>query len=188
MDVSEVFLTGLDTFEGVLQRVTPEDLDKQSPCAKWDARSLAGHVLTVLDSASTVMRGGEFDWAHAPEGASVAGDEPLASFRARAADAREALQQTDLDAVMESPMGPMPVAKRLGFPAMDLHLHAWDLGRTIGVPVQIPAAVAEFVHATLDPLPPEMMRSEGVFGPEVPAPADASITETLVAWTGRQPR
>lgn len=188
MDVDTVLLTGLDRFSSVIEKVGPDDWDKQSPCAEWTARALTGHVLTVLDSATTVLRGGDFDWGAVPGPAEVAGDDPAAAFRERSAAARSALEGAQLDKVMETPMGPMPISGRLAFPAMDLHLHAWDLGRTIGVGVEIPEDVADFAHAAIDPLPADRVRSAAVFGPEVPAPADATPTETLVAWTGRQPR
>ena len=188
MDADAVLLTGLDTFGSVLAQVPPEDWDRPSPCAGWSARALTGHVLTVLDSAITVLGGGDFDWSSAGDPNDVAGDDPLEGFREREAAARAALPAADLDAVMPTPMGDMPLRQRVAFPAMDLHLHGWDLGRTIGVDVEIPEEVAQFVHATLDPMPAEMVRSDRVFGPEVPAPADATPTETLMAWTGRDPR
>ena len=188
MDVDEVLLTGLDRFAGVLDQAGPDSWDRPSPCAGWDARAVTGHVITVLDSAATVMRGGDFDWSQAGDPRAAAGDDPAAAFRQRAAEARAALQGADLDHAMQTPMGSMTVGQRLSFPAMDLHLHAWDLGRTIGVDVEIPEGVAAFVRAVLDPLPAEMTRSEGVFGPELPAPSNATTTEALMAWAGRQPR
>lgn len=188
MDVAEVLLTGLDRFAGVLDQAGSVSWDRPSPCAGWDARAVAGHVITVLDSAATVMRGGDFDWSQVGDPREVAGDDPVAAFRQRAADARAALQGADLDHATQTPIGTLTVGQRLSFAAMDLHLHAWDLGRTIGVDVEIPEGVVAFVHAVIDPLPAEMSRSEGVFGPEVAAPADATTTEALMAWTGRQPR
>ena len=188
MDVTEVMITGLDTFGSVLEQVKPDDLDKPSPCGSWTARAVIGHVLTGMDSSATTMRGGDFDWSAAPDPATVPGDDPLGVFEQRRQAVLLGLNETNLDAVMTTPMGPMAVRKRLAFPAMDLHLHAWDLGRAIGVDVEIPAAVGAFTHEALDPLPDAMVRSEGVFGPEVPAPADATPTEALIAWTGRNPR
>ena len=188
MDVDVVLLSGLDTFGSVLERVGANDWGLPSPCAGWNARALTGHVLLVLQSAATIMRGGTFDWAAAGDPSTVAGEDPVAVFGAGSADVRAALPKADLDLLMDTPMGPMSLGKRLAFPAMDLHLHAWDLGRTISVAVEIPQEVATFTRAALEHVPAEMMRSDGVFGPEVLAPANATTTEALVAWTGRQPR
>jgi uncharacterized protein (TIGR03086 family) len=187
MDVEKVFLTGLDRFDGVLQEVTAEDWDRPTPCAKWSTRELVGHVLHDLGNASAVLRGEALDMS-TPDLAELAGSDPVGAFREHEADARAALQQADLDAVMDTPMGPMPLRKRLAFPAMDLHLHAWDLGRAIGVAVELPEEIAQFTHEAIDPLPEDQVRSERVFGPEVPAPSDATPTERLMAWSGRAVR
>ena len=188
MDVDEVLLTGLDTFGGVLERVTADDWDRPTPCARWTVRELTGHLCTVLDSAASTLRGEDYDWAGAPDPGTAAGDDPAATFANRRAAAVEALSGADLGREVESPMGTMTIGTRMAFPAMDLHLHGWDLGKAIGVPVEVPEEVADFTHAALDPLPPEMMRQENVFGLQVPAPDDATPTERLMAWTGRQPR
>lgn len=188
MDVEKVFLTGLDRFDGVLQQVTADDWDRRSTCDKWTARELVGHVLVVTQNATTVLQGGAPDFAARPDLAATAGADPCASFRQVDQAARAALQAADLDAVMETPMGEMPVRKRLAFPAMDLHLHAWDLGRTIGVGVELSEEIAQFTRDAIAPMPQERVRSDAVFGPEKPAPADATPTERLMAWTGRTVR
>jgi uncharacterized protein (TIGR03086 family) len=188
MDVEKVVLTGLDRFDGVLQQVSADDWDRPSTCDKWTARELVGHVLVVTQNAVTVLEGGAPDFAARPDLAATAGEDPRASFRQVDQAARSALQSADLDAVMETPMGEMPVRKRLAFPGMDLHLHSWDLGRTIGVDVELPEEIARFTHEAIEPMPQERVRSEGVFGPEVAAPDDATPTERLMAWTGRQVR
>ena len=188
MDVDEVLLTGLDRFHGVLTNLTEENGTLPSPCKEWTAQEVAGHVLTVLDSAVTTLKGESYDWGAAPEPAQVAATDPLGTFVGRAAAARLALGTASLDQVVETPMGEMTIGQRLSFPAMDLHLHAWDLGRALGITVEVPVEVAAFVHAVIDPLPDAMKRSEGVFGPELAAPAGATPTEALMSWTGRQVR
>lgn len=188
MDVEKVFLTGLDRFDAVLREVKPEDWDRPSTCDKWSARQLVGHVLVIVGNATTVLRGGNVDHSAQPDLAAMAGDDPRVGFGRLDAQARAALQQADLDVEMETPMGPMQVRKRLAFPALDLHLHSWDLGRTIGVQVEIPEDIAQFTREAIDPMPQDQVRSQGVFGPEVPAPSDATPTERLMAWTGRAVR
>lgn len=86
-------------------------------------------------------------------------------------------------------MGKRTVADRLAFPAIDLYVHAWDIGRAAGIAVEIPDDVIELAHHHIDPFPVEMVRGpKGSFGPEVAAPADATATEAFIAWTGREPR
>jgi trehalose 6-phosphate phosphatase len=188
MDVDEVLLTGLDRFGGVLEHLTDENASSPSPCNAWTARGVTGHVLTVLDSAAWTLRGESFDWGSTPDPTEVGGDDPHGTFKARAEAARAALATASLDEKVETPMGEMTIGQRLSFPAMDLHLHAWDLGRALGVDVELPPEIGDFVHAVLDPLPESMTRSDGVFGAPIEPPADATPTEVLMAWTGREVR
>jgi hypothetical protein len=72
---------------------------------------------------------------------------------------------------------------------MDLWIHAWDIAHPLGIEFEIPAVLEEFSHQYIDPFPVEMVRGDqGAFGPEVEPPADATITERYMAWTGRDPR
>jgi uncharacterized protein (TIGR03086 family) len=187
MDVDVVLLTGLDRFGAVLEHLTAENAGARSPCRDWTAQAVAGHVLTVLASAAVTLRGEDFDWSSNPDPEEV-GRDAHALFLERSNAARAGLAEASLDQKVETPMGEMTIGQRLSFPAMDLHLHAWDLGRALGVPVEIPEEVADFVHAVIDPLPTSMSRTEGAFGPEQEPPADATPTERLMAWTGRQVR
>ncbi len=97
------------------------------------------------------------------------------------------MEGADLSRVVDSPMGPRPVGQGLSFPAPDLFVHAWDLGRSIGCDVVIPAGAIEFAHAVADPLPEQQVRSGRVFGPAREAGPQATATEAFIAWTGRDP-
>lgn len=190
MDSAEVFLSGLDVFDRVVQATPPEAWTADSPCAGWTALDVLGHVVGVLDVGNQILAGEKPDWSGAPEHPrDVVGPDPVGRWSAAAATARTSVQEVDdLDRVIDSPMGPRPIRDGLSFPAMDLHLHAWDLGRAVGVDVEVAPEVGEFARTALAEVPPEMMRSPGVFGPEVDPPADATPTELLMAWTGRVPR
>jgi uncharacterized protein (TIGR03086 family) len=189
MDSDAVFLTGLDVFGRVVREVPADGWDAPSPCAGWTALDVLGHVVRILDVGNQILSGEPPDWS-TPEGrpADLVGDDPVRRWEEGAARARTAMEGVDLEQVVESPMGPRSIREGLAFPGLDLHLHAWDLGRAVGVDVEIAPEVADFTHERIDPLPEEMKRSAGVFGPEVQAPADATPTEQLMAWTGRQVR
>lgn len=121
-----------------------------------------------------------------PPGAAVDGD-PVAWWEALAGPAREAVSGVDLSRVVESPMGRRTIGEGLSFPALDLFVHAWDLGRAVGADVEIPAQAIEFAHSVIDPLPAEQVRSPRVFAPEVAPAASATPTQRFIAWTGRDP-
>lgn len=85
-------------------------------------------------------------------------------------------------------MGRRSIGEGLSFPALDLFIHARDIGRVVGADVEIPAEAIEFAHAVIDPIPAGQVRSPRVFAAEVSPPPDATPTQRFIAWTGRDPR
>ena len=103
-------------------------------------------------------------------------------------DARSGLSDdTDLDRMVDSPMGPRSVGEGLSFPAVDLFVHGWDLGSATGQSITIPDEAIAFTKMMFDTVPEERSRSAGVFGAARPAPDGATPTEAIIAWTGRDP-
>lgn len=184
-----IFDRGLDTFGAVVDRLGPTDWDGPSACEGWTALDVLGHLGSGIRMGISVLRGEQPTWPEVARPAELVDGDPVQFWHATAAGARAALEGADLDLVMDTPMGPRTVADRLAFPAIDLWVHAWDIGHPVGIEVEVPADAIEFAHTYLDPFPEEMMRgAKGAFGPEVVAPADATPTEAFVAWTGRPPR
>lgn len=183
-----VFLQGLDFFTDVVRRVAPDQWTRPSPCAGWRAVDVLGHVGSAVRFGATLLREGEGSWKPVdPPGQAVDGD-PLQWWEQIAGGAREVVTEADLTKVVDAPRGPRTVADGLSFPAVDLFVHAWDLGRSAGVEVVVPDDAMAFAHAVLDGVPAGQMRSPAVFADEVAAPPGASPTEAFVAWTGRDPR
>ncbi len=102
--------------------------------------------------------------------------------------ARNAVRDADLSRVVDSPIGTRRIGDALSFPAIDLFVHARDVGRATGVDVVIPADVIEFSHAVTDPIPAEQIRSPRVFATGVATGPDATSTQSFIAWTGRDPQ
>lgn len=186
---AELFDRGLDAFGGVVDRVDAAAWDGPSPCAGWTALDVLGHMTTTLNMGTSILRGEQPSWPDVERPADLVEGDPAECWRAAATTAREALGGADLEMEMDTPMGRRTVADRLAFPAIDLYVHAWDIGRAAGIDVAVPEAVIEFAHSYIDPIPDDKVRSgQGAFGPEVEPPADATPTERFIAWTGRSPR
>jgi uncharacterized protein (TIGR03086 family) len=184
-----LFDRGLDLFGNVVEQVTPETWDVPSPCAGWTALDVFGHLSTSVRMGISVLRGEQPTWPDVARPADLVDGDPAEVWRGLVAECRAALDGADLDTVMDTPMGPSTVAERLAFPAIDLYVHAWDIGQAAGVSVVVPEDVIELAHHHIDPFPPERVRGEGgAFGAEVEPPADATPTERFIAWTGRDPR
>ncbi|MFN8051862.1 MAG: TIGR03086 family metal-binding protein [Acidimicrobiales bacterium] len=185
----QVFLSGLDVFGSVVGQVADSQWDEPSPCAGWTTLDVLGHLGTSIGMGISLLRGEQPTWPVADRPRDLV-DAPPAEYWARLeGEVRGLVADADLDLVMDTPMGPRTVADRLAFPAVDLYVHAWDIGHPCGIDVTVPEDVAAFAHGYIDPFPTEMVRGEkGAFGPEVEPPADATPTEAFIAWTGRAPR
>jgi len=184
-----VFAEGLGFFGSVAVQLTSDDWGRPSACEGWTVRDVVGHLSTSVEMGISVLRGEQPVWHAVSRPADHVVGDPVAHWQALESRARTALEGADLDLEMDTPMGRLSVSDRLAFPAIDLYVHAWDVGAPCGVQVDIPTHVIDFSHAVLDPISVTMSRGAGgAFGPEVPTPPGATPTEAFLAWTGRQPR
>jgi uncharacterized protein (TIGR03086 family) len=184
-----VFLDGLDLFGSVIDRMPTSSWSEPSPCAGWTALDVLGHLGSAISFGVDLLQGRDHEWPTFDRPADLVDCEPADYWSAIAAAARPAVDGADLEATRETPMGTRSVGSTLAFPAIDLFVHAWDIGRVGGIDVEVPDGVIGFAHEYLDPVPPDKMRGPGgAFGPEVGAPLDATPTEAFIAWTGRASR
>src|SRR5690606_17266781 len=85
------------------------------------------------------------------------------------------------------PPGRMPIAQAIAmFVTGDVLVHTWDLARSIDLDVDLDEAMLADQLAGMEPMD-EAIRKSGHFGPRVEVPEDASVTERLLAVTGRDP-
>lgn len=136
------------------------------------------HIATAV-AGQPLQTVGEFD-------AAVLGNAPVAAWRGTAVAAISALREPGAaERVVAHPEGSLAVADLVGQRVTENLVRAWDIGRAVGAPVDIPEDLAEWCldfwagHAdaviTGDILPDQ---------PVEPAP-DASPATRLLALTGR---
>jgi uncharacterized protein (TIGR03086 family) len=156
-------------------------LDLPTPCAGWVVRDLLGHV-----------NGGARVFAAAFEERPVRerelGERPREVIAEALADFDVAVRGPGaLERTVMSPFGPMPGEVFARLAAVDLLMHTWDLSRATGqeaaVPDEVVHAADEFARQAIT----DDLRTPGVFGPEVEAPANSSRLDALAAFTGRRP-
>lgn len=181
----ELLDQGLDFLGAIIARLGADDWERPTPCAGWTARDLVSHVVTSTRVAISSMRGQPPAFPDVARPGDLVDGDPAEFWRATATEAREVLREADLTRAVNSPLG-STVADDLAIPVIDLYVHAWDFGVTIGASVEVPADVIAYAHSYIDPLPYELVRGENrAFAPPAPAPAGASPTEQFIAWTGR---
>jgi uncharacterized protein (TIGR03086 family) len=182
-----IFVNGLEFFTGVVNRVSYSDWERPSPCEGWRVLDVLGHVGAAVEFGTLLLMDRQPAWSPVdPPGGAVEGD-PAAWWRSLVEPARRAVAGVDLAKVVDSPMGRRPVGEGLSFPALDLFVHAWDLGRSVGEDVEVPAEAIDFAHAIIDPLDEAAVRNVRVFSSPAPVPANASPSQAFIAWTGRDP-
>lgn len=169
-----VWQQAADNFTRHLQAVSESQWTAPTPCAEWTVRELVDHAVGVQASIGGVVGAG----ANATDG----WDAVAAAVGAALAD------PANLEgAVPGGPFAGMPKHQLIGIAVADLLLHSWDLAKAIGADTELPAGAVEAVHLGLSRMPAEMMRAPGRFGPELTTGPDASPTERLLAFAGRQP-
>lgn len=181
----EFFDRGLDFLTAVAARLHSHDWELATPCAGWTALDVLGHLGTTVGYATSVMVDRAPDWPDVDRPGELVDGEPIEFWRRTAVLARDALTTADLGRAMATPLGGT-VADDIAIPVIDLYVHAWDLGTTIGVDVEIPAGLIDYAHSYIDPLPEDAVRGpDQAFAAAVPIAASASPTARFIAWTGR---
>ncbi len=182
-----VFIDGLDFFSSAVGRLDASGWERSSPCEGWRTLDVLGHVGAAVQFGTLLLMDQQPVWSPVDPPGGVVEGEPAAWWHALVGPARRAVAGVDLAQVVDSPTGGRPVGEGLSFPAVDLFVHAWDLARSVGEDLEVPAGVIDFTHAVIDPLPEASVRSDRVFASPAPAQSDTSSSQAFIAWTGRDP-
>src|SRR5699024_11016560 len=161
----QINVWGLDFYSEIVQQVSEDQWVLPSPCKGWRALDVRGHVGAATSTGTSIMRGslGQRTW---PEQPGEAVEWPPGQWWAEWVHrARQAVAEADLDAVVDSPLGPRVVSEGLAFPSLDLFIHAWDLASSIAAAdrVEIPDEVIEFARPVVASVPHDVLRSPSVF-------------------------
>ncbi|WP_129657476.1 TIGR03086 family metal-binding protein [Rothia halotolerans] len=150
-----------------------------APCEGWDAQGVLRHV---------VETNRDFLGRHVELG--PASGELRADW-----EAVRALTQTILDdgrgeETFQGFFGPTTIAEVIDrFYGMDLLVHRWDIARAAGLTEHQALDDADAAHyLEVARSFGDALRMDGVCGPELPAPEDATAGERLLAFLGREPR
>jgi uncharacterized protein (TIGR03086 family) len=189
-DRRPAFFQAYEQAAAVAANVEPGQLGRPTACPAYDVAALIDHLVGAGHRAVTIGRGEtprgdgfpHVDLREAPEQLRRAGKEARAAW---ADDSRLA------DAVT-MPWGETYTGSTL----VDMYLaelatHTWDLAaasdQLARLDNELATTALEGARAMLKP-EYRLMGEGSPFGPELPAPADATAWERLAAFMGRQPR
>ncbi|MET9026934.1 TIGR03086 family metal-binding protein [Nocardia sp. NPDC004168] len=174
----------------VVDRVRPDALDAETPCAGWRLRDLLEHMITQNHGFAAAARGSEdLDvWTVR------ASADPVADYRASADDVLAAFAAED---VLERslllpeilPDQGIPAVRVIGFHLVDSVVHAWDVARSIGETITPDPDVAEAALAIALAVPdgPERSVPGAAFAPALSVPEHTPTLDRILLLLGRAP-
>ena len=151
----------------LLGQVTPGDLERPTPCSEWSVADLSDHVVNSVAGMVAMARGGQPDWSNAAHH-----DDPAAALQR---EGRELIDALSADS------GTFPE----GMAAAELAVHTYDVATSLGrSTADLDPEVAETGLAFMSASMTDDMRGNA-FGPQQPAPDDATAYERIAAFAGR---
>ena len=178
-----------DRLESLIAATADHQWSAQSPCEKWDARDVVGHIVMMHDVMLHPVH-------RIPSPGPTVAEDPLAAFRRARSDVEALLTDRDVAASKTStPAGELTVSDMVDqVVSQDLVHHGWDLAKATGQDAAMdPDDVAELLPV-VEALPPEMYEpgaygpDSEVLGPKVSVPHDASPQDRLLGLLGRDPQ
>jgi uncharacterized protein (TIGR03086 family) len=184
MDPISALRKAVDQTGQIVASVKGDQLSGPTPCADWDTRALLNHTIGVVEMFDDAVQTKPFNGSIFAN--DNVGDDPGASYEARAAVLRDTLAQPNvLERTWTMPFGEVPGVVGAGFATLELFQHGWDVARASGQHIDFDADVTDAVKTTAQMMPAEQVRVAGVFGAEASCPPDASDEDRLAAFLGR---
>jgi uncharacterized protein (TIGR03086 family) len=174
----------LDLIIDAVDRIPPDSWDRPSNLEGWSLRELVGDVTGSAAKVAALVEGGEI-WNRPSQPSDWVCDDPAPRMRELAARLEAALPSADLDGMRASPEGEVPLRRALTYPVSDLAMHSWDIYRSQGRLIELPADLLGLCRGLVESVPEEMLRRPGGFGPARIAPENCSPTARLMAYLGR---
>jgi uncharacterized protein (TIGR03086 family) len=178
--ISERYAAAARRFTVLVDSVPADSWANPSPCDGWTAHDVLDHVVsTELDF---------LDQRDLPRPDVSALERPAAWPIVRAAMQGVLDDPATATRAYDGYFGPTTVGDTIDrFYSLDLLVHRWDLATAAQLadhawfdPDEI-----EILRANTSNIPPEMMRTPGLFGPEIEPAADADDTTRMMNFLGR---
>ncbi|MDF2090975.1 TIGR03086 family metal-binding protein [Knoellia sp. 3-2P3] len=183
---TELLERALAFTRGTLALVTPDHLERPTPCSAWRLRDLLGHMEDSLVALHDAAAEGSVTLAPWPPGAP--GDEPavVASLRHHGCALLGAWARLEHDQPVAVGGRPLPASTVAVVGALEVAVHGWDVARSCGRTWSLPEGLARELLRHVDAL--VGAEDRGVrFADPVQLPPGRPPSDRLLALTGRAP-
>ncbi|MFP5297816.1 MAG: TIGR03086 family metal-binding protein [Actinomycetota bacterium] len=174
-------------FDRLVQQVEPDQWDAPTPCTEWSVRDLVNHVVNENLWTPELLAGRTLEEVGDRFDGDVLGSDPLASWKASADAAVQAVQAVgDLEMMVNVSWGQIPASEYISQLTLDHTVHGWDLARGIGGDDEIDPELAVFGWEYSDARR-DLITGSGVFGRPIDVAEGADAQTKLLALLGRRP-
>ncbi len=169
-----------DSLAGTIAEIPADAWANPSPCDGWTARDVLAHLVDVHGRFQSLV--GRTSVAHPP-----VEDDPVGAFTAVREQMQADLEDPERANVeYDGRLGRSTFADSVnGFVCFDLLVHRWDLGTAAGLEIELDPRDVDDLQVMVDRMGP-VMRENGVVGPALEPPPDASAQTRLLAALGRR--
>jgi uncharacterized protein (TIGR03086 family) len=193
-DLLALFASGQHEFGARVHAIREDQWTAPTPATEWNVADLVEHLIDEDRWAAPLMHGQDLESAakvvegsrSLPVDGGVGANLSQEWDDAAAAAAEGFTAPGALDREVALSRGTTPARAYLADLICDHVVHAWDLGKAIGYPGQLPDDLVAFTHAQLAEAGD--LSASGMFKAPVEVPDDAPAVDKLVAATGRDPR
>lgn len=185
-NIFELHRRATDAVLPVVARVREGDLDRPTPCAGWDLRTLLAHMTGQDHGFAAAALADVSVEAFAPRSASVDAHAAGAALVVAAF----AAASPERDVLLPEFGARFPLPTVVGFHLLDTLVHGWDVAVSLGGGVWYDDDLVAAVLAQAEAIPGGDMRTRpgAAFGPVLPAADSAAGWVRTLALLGRDPR
>lgn len=191
MKTYDVLVSAEQRLYDLVQALTAADLSRPTPCARWDVRALLSHTLTGIEIFASSI-----DGQPAPTASDMFGGDdrlngdPIAAAKQAITRSQAAFATiTDPTIRVETILGPLSAGRVMAVTSFATTVHGWDIAIAAGQQItELPFEVVAHARTVAEDLVPPLLRAgSDLFQAPVPAPANATPTQSLMAYLGRSP-
>ena len=185
-DLAQLHARSLSATRSLIAGIRPDQWNSPTPCADWDVRALANHIVAGNWWAAELADGHTIAEVGDRLDGDVLGDDAVDAYDRSASAAETVFSKPGaMDAPCAVSYGPVPGSVYCGHRIVDVAIHGWDLAVATGQPTDLDP---DLVAGCLDIVRPQaaLLAASGAFGTDVTPDASTPQSE-LLTMLGRRP-